>query len=203
MPEKLLSICICTIPQRKSDFDYLLIILKHQIKNSRHPEGFEILFDASPRGTLTIGAKREKMKRLAIGKYICYIDDDDVIRENYIDLLIEGMFYNCDIVSFGCDYYRDGKFVQTTFFNRFLDAENKESQRKVTTIGEPFNTTRVWYACGSAFHLMPVKRELALQVEFIDANDNEDHLYSEGLKPLLQSEFHIPHAIYKVNHKTK
>ena len=197
--KKLLSICICTLKEREDKFNKLLKELKRQIGMSRNPEYFEILFDAGERGVISIGAKREKMKRIATGKYFVGLDDDDDISSNYIYLLEEGMWHNVDIITFGQDFYQDGRFVAATYFNRFLNKENAESK----AWGFNFNHTRKFYWAGSAYHLMAVRRELALKVPFIDANFNEDHLYSEGLKPLLQSEFHIPHVLYKVNNVTK
>lgn len=197
--EILLSICICTLPERKKIFDGLFSKLKNQILNTfLLPNNYEILYDATERGLITIGAKRNKLRNYAKGKYICFIDDDDTISGNYIDLITEAMMYNADIITFGIDNYFNGRYQSTTFINRFLDEQNKETTNFLTTENIGLRPNHIFYHAGSQYHLTPVKMEISLQIPFIDANNNEDHEYSEGIKRFLQSEFHIGHVLYLI-----
>ena len=199
--EILLSICICTLPERKYMLHELIEKLEKQINNTYLPAyKNEIIYDAMERGLMTIGAKRNKLKNYAKGKYICYIDDDDTISGNYIDLITEGAIFNVDIITFGQDQYINGRYLSTTYINRFLHKQNKESQRFLGTINNETNLSHISYHSGSCYHLTPVKREISLQIKFRDVNNLEDHFYSEGIKRYLQSEYHIPHILYIVNH---
>ena len=57
------------------------------------------------------GASRNTGIKNAIGEYICFCDGDDMMKKNYVSLLVELIKkYDCDI-SFGgmLDYFEDGK----------------------------------------------------------------------------------------------
>jgi len=171
--------------------------LHRQINQSKEPSEYEILTDYTPRGQITIGAKRNKLIQQAKGKYIAFIDDDDMIRGSYIQCLSQGMMHNVDLISFGREFYRNGVYESTTFFNKFFQKENEASLKEVKAMN--FNPYGISHFCGF-YHLSCVKREIAMQVKFIDANEREDYLWSEGIKPLIQSEHHIPLVLYTVQH---
>lgn len=162
-------------------------------------ELIEIISDPTPRGVISIGAKRNYLKDSALGQYVVGIDDDDLCSQNYLQLMLEGCYSGKDIITFSFDYYVDGKYLKTMMMNRFLpDGNNHCSKHWATN----YNKTHRYKIQGH-YHLCAVKKELADQVDFIDANNMEDVNYSNALIPLIQSEFHIEHTLLNVYFDTK
>lgn len=200
MTKRLLSVLICTLPERKNSFDRLINELYRQ--RSLIPNGEELIqieSDDTPRGEISIGAKRNLLKDAALGQYLMGIDDDDMIRENFLQLMLEGCYSGKDIITFSFDYYVDGKYLKTMVMNRFLPDGNDHCSKHWAT---NYNKTHRFKINGH-YHLCAVKRELADQVDFIDENNMEDVTYSNALIPLIQSEFHLEHTLLNVYFDSK
>lgn len=197
--QPILSILICTMPERIMKFDRLLA----EIYRQRQEQNVEVIFNSSNRGVRTIGEKRNELKNAANGKYLAYLDDDDMINPHYLQLLVEGCKTvnsdadGYDLISFDFNYFVDGKYDKTIIMNRFIGNDwcNKHWAQN-------YNPTHRFTKKGIHFHLCAVKSELANQVSFPDANNAEDIGYSDSLMPLIQSEFHIEHALLNVYFST-
>ena len=201
MTKRLLSVHICTLPEREKSFNKLLNELYRQrdlIPNGK--DLIEIVFDDAPRGVLKIGGKRNGLRKQTTGAYCIDIDDDDVPSPNYLQLIMEGCYSGKDIITFSFDYYIDGIYSRTMIMNRFLpDGNNHCSKHWAIN----YNPTHRYTIMGGHYHLCAVKRELADQVSFIDENNMEDVTYSKALIPLIQTEFHIEHTLLTVYFDTK
>src|SRR5687768_903403 len=100
---KLLSILTLTIPERAEKFNQLSTELNRQMQvlheRNKHryleqdcDKEVELTADASPsflNGGLSIGKKRESLVNQATGKYICFLDDDESIAPNYLEVLYD------------------------------------------------------------------------------------------------------------------
>lgn len=199
MSNKILSILICTLPERKSKFNNLYKELIRQIDQIHNgPDLIEVLYDDTERGLITIGGKSNLLYNRATGKYKMRIDDDDVPRPNYIQLILEACYSGKDIITFDMDYYIDGIYNKTWVINRFIGCDwNSKHWAMNYNPTHRFTVDRIFY------HLCAVKKELADQVEFIDANNAEDVGYSEALIPLIKTEFHIEHCMLNIYFDTK
>jgi len=200
MTQRLLSVLICTLPEREKSFKKLIDELYRQ--RDLIPNGEELIqigFDGTPRGELSIGAKRNTLKDAATGLYAMGIDDDDMIRENFLQLILEGCYSGKDIITYSFDYYVDGKYLKTMVMNRFLEDGNDHCSKHWAI---NYNPTHRFKIMGH-YHLCAVKRDIADQVKFIDENNMEDVRYSEELIPLIQSEFHIEHTLLNVYFDSK
>ena len=80
----ILSILICTIPKRKLLFDRLLALLDKQ-----KTDDVEIIFDDAEKEP--IGYKRNKLLQSATGQYLCFIDDDDIVSNDYVEKILTGL----------------------------------------------------------------------------------------------------------------
>ncbi len=186
-----LSILICSLNSRHESLDTLLHILNPQ-KNDQ----VEILIEKD-NGTMTIGAKRNILLKRAQGKFICFIDDDDVVSENYVSKILEAIESNPD-----CCGIEGLIFLRPRHRNRDRTSRQKwlrgdRVQRKfIHSIRYKtwFEDKCVYYRCPN--HLNPVKRELALKVRFLPLNSSEDKDYSIRLLPLLKTETYIEGIIY-------
>ena len=48
----------------------------------------------------TIGAKRNQLLKDSTGDYVCFIDDDDIVSEEYVERILEGTHSGADCISF-------------------------------------------------------------------------------------------------------
>lgn len=173
-----LSILICTLPERKPLFDSLMKELNEQIKCSK--QMVQICWDDSPKGSMTIGAKRNKLLNLSLGEYVCFVDDDDSIAPDYIESILNAIEKATDCIGFKIKCYMDGKEENAASSMKYDWADNVDGFRYVRSI----------------YHKTPVKRELALKAGFPDKSFSEDYEYSMRLKPLLKSEIFIDKFLY-------
>ena len=76
------SIGILTLPQRKEKLDKLLWYLEYIMPYGYHHR-IEIIINEDD-GTKSVGQKRNEVLDKAKGKYISFIDDDDIVQSCYL-----------------------------------------------------------------------------------------------------------------------
>jgi glycosyltransferase involved in cell wall biosynthesis len=182
-----LSILICTLEERKLQYDNLRSSLFSQYcLLPQYQESVEILSCCDNR-EMSVGAKRNALLKQSTGNFLVFIDDDDSIHPNYIKLVLEALQSNPDCVGLNGIITFNGtnprKFVHSIKVNEWYESDG------------------VYYRYPN--HLNPVKRELALQVGFPECNFGEDKNYSDRLKPLLKTEVMIDTPIYFYNYDDK
>jgi glycosyltransferase involved in cell wall biosynthesis len=177
-----LSILICTTPCRKPLFERVYNELLRQSFN----KPVEILVDDSPKGSITIGAKSQRLLKRAEGEYICRVDSDDMVSGDYISQILKAIESGPDCIGFEIDCDMEGKKEKAISSLKYKEwAENKDGYKYVRSI----------------YHKTPVKREIALRVGFEDKSYAEDHAYSMGIQPFLKSEIFIQKPLYFYNYK--
>jgi glycosyltransferase involved in cell wall biosynthesis len=132
--------------------------------------------------SVSIGMRRNELLQRAAGEYICFIDDDDRIADNYIELVMAGIATNPDCCSLNGIITTDGKNPKP--FKHSIDYK------------EFFERDGVYYRCPN--HLNTVKTELARQCPFPDWDRSEDSNYAFQLrdKGLLKVEYKIEPVLY-------
>lgn len=178
-----LSILICTISERKPMFNELLNELGEQSKRANSM--IQILWDDSPKGTITIGQKRNNLLTKSLGDYICYIDDDDSVSPNYIEEIVKAIDKSPDCIGFEIACDMDGKKYNAASSMKYDWTENVDGYKYVRSI----------------YHKTPVKREIALKAMFPDKSFGEDYEYSMRIKPFLSKEIFINKVLYYYNYK--
>lgn len=172
------SILICSLQKRKCLLRRLINILDPQI--DKYKSDIEILTDID-NGKLSIGQKRNKLIKKASGKYIAFIDDDDLVFSNYIDKIMIALESNKDCCGLEGIITTNGRdprvFIHSIKYNRW------------------FTKRRIYYR--SPNHLNPVKRQIALKIKFPHINKGEDRNFSRNIRPLLRTEEYIKGPIYK------
>ena len=161
-----LSILIPTLPQRKKMFNILRKNLTAQIDyvHSTHPSlgQVEILFDSSKKflkGGLSVGAKRDALKCRATGEYLVFVDDDDMIAQNYLESILRLMESNPDIITFR-SLYKSSTYWGIVDMN-LNHAENEQMNDSTIVKRQPF-------------HVCPIRTSIAQQHSFPDINNAED-----------------------------
>jgi glycosyltransferase involved in cell wall biosynthesis len=179
-----LSILIPTLKNRRQFFVRLYANLDIQ-KNLLEDSGqVEILYDT--RDDISIGEKRNNLLAWSKGDYVAFIDDDDLVAPNYIELVLKAIESKPDVVGMNLIMTTDGQNAERSFHT----IQCKEWFEKSYI----FQGKKIYFRCPN--HLNPVKRELALQVKFPDISMGEDKDYSYRLLPLLKTEEWIDQPIY-------
>lgn len=130
-------------------------------------------------GTLSSGIKRATLTSLAKGKYICFIDDDDFLADDYVDQLLAGCTSNADVVTFNLQFVKEG------------------IPKEVWKFGLHPNHRREGLMCVN--HLCAWKREIATKVNWDPLLGNsDDRLWFEPLfhSGAVQTQFHIDKSLY-------
>jgi glycosyltransferase involved in cell wall biosynthesis len=171
---KRISLLVCSLESRHRELRRLKNCLAPQLTDA-----VELLVNVD-RGQKTIGLKRNELLEEASGEYIAFIDDDDLVSDDYVEKILTAVASNPDccgmegIVTFNGQNPR--RFVHSLRYREWFERDG------------------VYYR--NPNHLSPVKRELALQVGFPEKNYWEDRDYSARLLRLLNREVYITGPIY-------
>lgn len=114
-----LSILIPTTRTRYHFLQRILGILLPQINGDT-----QLLIDADD-GDVSIGVKRQRMLDAAVGEYVVFVDDDDIVSENYVGGILKAMASKPD-------------FVRLKFFRSVNGANRRE-----WVLPEPFHINPV------------------------------------------------------------
>ena len=128
---------------------------------------------------ISVGEKRNILLNKSNGRYVCFIDDDDLISDDYVIKLVNAIQSNADVITFCGDY------VENTLITPFSISLVHRGN---------FNHPNIFYRLPN--HLCPVKREIALSCQFSNKNFGEDSDYSERINNYLKNEFHIQDKLY-------
>ena len=176
-----LSLLICSLANRKDSLDRLLTVLGPQLV-----EGVQVIIN-SDGGKKSVGQKRNELLDSAIGRYVSFIDDDDLISDDYVSLILDAIKNNCDVVGIQLLMTTDGEKECRTCHSLKYDKWWDEKDPDRPGLRRYFRNPN---------HLNPVKRELASVVRFPDKDRGEDHDYSKRLLPLLKTEAYIEKPVY-------
>lgn len=198
-----ISILIPTIPSRESSLNNLLKILLPQMSTFTSSKDYDnnitILkyhnFDVeiivcSDEKKITTGEKRNCLLKIAKGKYVIYIDDDDEVPNYYINELKKACDLDSDCFAINGKMTTDGQ--KEIKWRLSKDYDN-------VTIKE--NGVDVYLR--KTNHITGVKRELALLAPFPNKSNAEDKGYSDTLNPFLKTEYKIELPMYHYKFSTK
>lgn len=182
----LLSILIPSIPSRKERLNRLVNELNKQIEANFGD--IEIVVDDSKgylEGGLTVGKKREVLVRRANGIYLCFLDDDETIAPNYIEVIKSMCFEGKDICTFRAmvKLHNAWGVVNMSLLNYF---------------NEEFTPTRI--VNRPPWHMCPVKSEYAKLHDFEDINNAEDFKWMAKVLTHCKTETHTDMILFQYNH---
>lgn len=178
-----LSILICSLHKRKPFLDRLLKVLCPQVEKY---SDVNVIINKD-NGELIIGDKRNKLLEEAkSSEFLCFIDDDDLIADSYVDDIVKALETKPDCVGMEgiitVNNRNPKKFTHSIKYNSWHEKDG------------------VYYR--SPNHLNPIKTELALQIKFPSINSGEDQDFSNRILPLLKTEVYIDSPIYFYDYRT-
>ncbi len=190
--DKKLSILICSIKGREEKLNNLLSLLEGQITGD-----VEILIEVDNK-EITIGEKRNVLLKRARGDYIAFVDDDDLISNDYVSKILAAIETSPDCC--GIEGEIDHMKVKRPESNerrrqprhRYYRCKQKFIHSNQYT--KWYQKNDIYYRCPN--HLNPIKRELVGQIMFPEMSQGEDKDFSMRILPLLKTEVFIKGIIY-------
>jgi len=175
-----LSILICTLPNRGV---FLNRLLSDIIKQS-NDNPVEVLYLGDNKA-MSVGEKRNALLGMSRGKYIAFIDDDDMVSPDYVEVILEAIRQaDADVFVYDGIYTCDGS--RETIFN--FDTKNCKNYNKMT------DGKMVFYRIPN--HICVWKRELAIQERFPNKNLGEDSRWAEKMQKYIKKQARINHHLY-------
>ena len=158
----------------------LLGVLNNDIKQNNLIGKVEIL--TNDEMDITVGHKRNLLLKKATGKFIVYIDDDDMVVEDYVTNIVNAIENNrnIDCIAINGTYSVDGGAKQKWFISKDYNKWYEERN--------------IYYRTPN--HISPVKREIALLCGFPSMSFSEDYHYSMAILPHLKKEATIEKPLY-------
>ena len=112
-----LSILIITLSSRREVIKGLLDVLSHQCAQ----KPVQVLWLGDNRSLIT-GDKRNAIMSLANGRYLTFIDDDDMISDDYVDSILEAIGNDPangpEVITYLVDKQRNGQHEKFQRFNK-------------------------------------------------------------------------------------
>lgn len=161
-----LSILICSVDteERQVKLKKLINELHRQISKNFAEEMVEIIIDTDNMEK-SVGKKRNDLIEKAQGEFICFIDDDDFVSENYLSTILYHLNSGIDILLITIEHIENGVNKPKIIPSLYIDNLNT---------GEAVLKT-------NHFHLCPHKKSIARNVLFECINFAEDMMYSQKM----------------------
>lgn len=188
----LLSILIPTIPERHERFTNLYNELMRQktVFDTFHDTigEVQVLVNSDIRfldGGLSIGKKREALVQDAIGKYLCFLDDDEGVAPNYLESLMRLCMEDNDIITFRAFVNLSNMWA---LVNMDLNNIENEQIHPDGIVNRP-----PWHTC-------PVKSHYAKSFPFPDLNNAEDFVWMESVLKCCHTQSHTDKILFSYQH---
>lgn len=186
--QKIWSILICTLQEREDRFNFIYNKLINQINALNLNDEIEILYFLDNREH-NIGYKRNYLLEVSTGKYTCFIDDDDDVHDQYIEMIYERLLKNPDCVS----------LIGIITFNNI----NPRVFIHSIIYDSWFQKNEIYYRPPN--HLNPIRSKIAKKFAFPEKNYGEDADWSMQISRsgLLKTEeeINVPYYFYQYTSK--
>lgn len=165
-----LSVLICSLVSRLPSFSILMKELTRQARF--YPKQAEVL-SLMDDGMLSVGEKRNTLIQCATGDYVLFVDDDDEVDQEYINLLMKATESKADVLTITSLVYINQFPPKLCYFStKFCDE------------GESNEHYWRW-----PNHLCAIQRKIALSHPFPDLSFGEDSAFSRSVRNDLKTEY--------------
>lgn len=176
-----LSILICSLTERRNIFlDRLLDKLDPQVKD----KNVEVLV-FSDNAKRSIGQKRNDAIQMANGKYVCFVDDDDLVSDDYVDLILKEIRdWSPDVIVFDAIISFDG------------------INHKLVKYGREFDHTETQDAYYRRPNHLMVHKKNNITEFFMDVKTGEDDEWASRMLDRIVTQSRINKALYFYDYRT-
>lgn len=208
---KKLTIGILTTYSRINYALRLFLHIRKYFNNQNYSDEIEFLLNVSMED-IKVGKKRNDLIKFANSDYFCFIDDDDLITENYFSKIITSLSYDVDAVGImGRIHYLKTKkiipFIHSTtqYTNLTKDTTKSGKFLLLRDLKEKFNTIKypldddTLIHLSLISHLCPIRLNLIKEIQFKEINYGEDIPWFLELlnKKIIKKEAFINEIIYE------
>jgi len=165
----------------------LIAKLEFQIKKCEAAQVVEII-SLIDNKQITIGAKRNRLKNMASGKYFCFVDDDDDVYDEYVEAILNATMNDSDVICFDSWVNIEGENGRIS-----VSADNPENEQFVpdgVTLRKPS-------------HVNAWKTKKFKKYEFSDKMYGEDFDFCYQCYPHIKSETIINVPLHKYTYDSK
>lgn len=185
-----LSILVCSVHTRRKTFlpDSLEMLYgQYEALPEDQQKEVEIIYLIDNK-TLMLGTKRNYMVDIAQGQYVVFVDDDDLISEDYIRSILKETYNRMDCIVFDASVSINGEDPKTCVYSMRFEADSNH----------PGGYERL------PNHICAIKKEIVTKVNFPTIPYGEDSGFSKEVKKHLQTESRINRVLYfyKYNSET-
>lgn len=175
-----LSILIPTTEDRQEFLSRLMEVLNPQV--FLYSDRVQVCIDRTGKH-MTTGAKRNKLIEEAIGDYIVFLDDDDMITHDYVQKILEATVTNPDVITFRGFMITDNKFDTVVEF--------------ILHHGEQYEARNGKYY-RFPNHIVPMRKEAVKTFKFPDVWLGEDYAWAKAIHDagVLKTHIHIDQMLY-------
>jgi glycosyltransferase involved in cell wall biosynthesis len=167
------SVLICTLASRREKLTRLLAYLLPQCETDGRVE----VIAYRDNGQVSVAAKRQALLDAAAGKYVSFVDDDDVVDPQFVALVTTAMGKDPDYVAFPNAYYVAGVRQPV----RILVGLQHGGWRDDTAGGLLYRDIT---------HVNPVRASIAKQADFLAGPGwvGEDWGYTQTVRKLARTQ---------------
>lgn len=177
-----LSILITAIFSRYEKAEQLLKLLHTQSEGKN--VSINLFLDNKK---ISIGEKRQILLDNSKSKYICFIDDDDFVSDDFIDEILSAIKEGCDVITFNQMATIDSDIYEVSFG---LKNENEQLHSNGIVRRKPFHVC-VW------------KYDLIKDCKFTHINYGEDWDFAKLCNDKAKTETHINKTLHFYNFSSK
>lgn len=172
------TILIATLGQRADRFQRLLSVLLPQVDDYEGQIEVLAFWNNFERPLSEI---RQLLVEEATGDYINFIDDDDLVADDYCARVMKAIESNPDYVGWQQQLYFNGEKTKPTFHSLKYPQWSDDEDGYYRNVS----------------HLNPIKRDIAKQVSFlVEQGIPEDFTWAQRVAPLVKTEEYIDSVMY-------
>ena len=177
--EPTLSILIATLGQRRDQLARLLRGLMPQVDRAGGRVRVIAYWD---NGEIDLAQKRQALVEAAGTDYVCHVDDDDTVTDDYVESILGALSSWPDVVGLQMMVHKDGEPLKVAHLSTQFDGWYEEPER----------------FCRDMTHENPVRTSIARRVDFRDKprDDPEDAPWAAKIRKLITSEVMIDRVLY-------
>ena len=176
-----LTICILTLINRQEQFKQLYEEIRRQSRN----DSVQIL-GLLDNKSMTVGSKRNSILSLAQGRYVTFIDDDDMISPDYIKDVLEAIKSDTDVICFKVKKLINGIYNRTHVYRLNSGPIHRNPRNRKEEFHSPD-------------HLCVWKRSV-IKEGFPDKSLAEDHVWADRMEKHTKTIFNIDKELYIYNY---
>lgn len=171
-------VLICTLPERANMLRRLIRTLDRQKAKYGGLVGYKI-HDAGR--SMSTGQKRNQLIEQSQSDYFSFVDDDDMISDNYVDEIYNAIQSGPDVVT----------------FNGYMTTNGRDKKKFTIKLGSRYEE-RGGHYYRFPNHLCAFKREKVNMIKFPELWMQEDFQWAKQIhdRRLLRTEVHIPYDLY-------